>query len=804
MRKKSLILITILCIGLLPRITLAETYDGEYSLEYLLRNYGIVTLGQKDIKTETIDPSFRNINKGDVTLNKYLYDSIPKTDTVEDAVLINGNISSNTNVILGSDAGTVKSFIKGTKENNITVSSDLVTDPNYIDFGKMYQNVMNDSMALIDNTEYHINKPKLEVSKPGIYTIHNIANNVYYDDYRVKPNTILIKNYNKNDIYVFNYYNQIIGIDCLPNVEIMEEGSPSTVSLFEYIESGNYTGNIIFNFPYATVIYLGRNYHRYYGNFGYTKESIFIGNIVAPKAIVLVGGNGYYGDYRNGYSYYYSSIIANAITVLPYWGDSTYNMNDFKFKKSNYKSSKRIIKENNDTKYIKETKDYADDYYDRDYSISDLLKNYSLITLGKNQIDSKSKLLEFGNTPGSIKLFHITGQALISGDIYGKVYENEPDSYYGNLPKYDITAFDLESNEVTESFIKGNAYSIINGDKYINTVIQPWDNMANDNYGYEYRKNNLFIGSSNRESNLNGIGPGTLTNYLDNYINFDRLYDNIISEQSAIDEGTSIKKDGKVAHVKVGGVYNIDNINDLDEIVFDNFDEEKDKLTIITIKNSGDISFPLISKDTGNYKGIVTNDYYGKTEATHFYEQDTFVQDSYHGNIIWNVPNATYIKLKENAPFAGHLIAPNADVDTPELHFAGCFIVNSIYGEGNTEAHFYPLTSTATYEVPEYNDLTKSEKTTLGAMRLKRLLGGSASTIETTVLGDETEFRKEETKLNEIIDKEETKSNHGEGITPIIDILQNPLTKRNIIIIISVLIIISVTLCLTFKKKIKR
>jgi len=797
MRKKSLILITILCIGLLPRITLAETYDGEYSLEYLLRNYGIVTLGQKDIKTETIDPSFRNINKGDVTLNKYLYDSIPKTDTVEDAVLINGNISSNTNVILGSDAGTIKSFIKGTKENNITVSSDLVTGPNYIDFGKMYQNVMNDSMALIDNTEYHINKPKLEVSKPGIYTIHNIANNVYYDDYRVKPNTILIKNYNKNDIYVFNYYNQIIGIDCLPNVEIMEEGSPSTVSLFEYIESGNYTGNIIFNFPYATVIYLGRNYHRYYGNFGYTKESIFIGNIVAPKAIVLVGGNGYYGDYRNGYSYYYSSIIANAITVLPYWGDSTYNMNDFKFKKSNYKSSKRIIKENNDTKYIKETKDYADDYYDRDYSISDLLKNYSLITLGKNQIDSKSKLLEFGNTPGSIKLFHITGQALISGDIYGKVYENEPDSYYTNLPKYDRTAFDLESNEVTESYIRRN---VINNNRRVSTVIQPWDNMASDNKRYEYQKNNLIVGGVPGDDG----GPGNYTGFITNYINFDRLYSNIISEQSKIEEGTSITPSNGKAHIRVGGSYVIDNINDVDEIIFDNFDDNKKYITVITIKNSGDINFPLISKDTGSYKGIVTNDYFGKEQATHLYEQDTFTQDTYFGNIVWNIPNATYIKLKEGAPFAGHLIAPKADVETPETHFAGCFIVNSIYGEGNTEAHFYPLTSTATYEVPEYDDLNASEVQRLNNLRLKRLLGGKGSQIETTVIGNEEELRREESKLNDILDKEETKSNHGEGITPIIDILQNPLTKRNIIIIISVLIIISVTLCLTFKKKIKR
>ena len=87
-------------------------------------------------------------------------------------------------------------------------------------------------------------------------------------------------------------------------------------------------------------------------------------------------------------------------------------------------------------------------------------------------------------------------------------------------------------------------------------------------------------------------------------------------------------------------------------------------------------------------------------------------------------------------------------------------------------------------------------------MRLKRLLGGKGSQIETTVIGNEEEFRKEEAKLNDILDKEEKNKNNV--IPPIIDILQNPLTKRNIIIIISALIIISVTLCLTFKKKIKR
>ena len=87
-------------------------------------------------------------------------------------------------------------------------------------------------------------------------------------------------------------------------------------------------------------------------------------------------------------------------------------------------------------------------------------------------------------------------------------------------------------------------------------------------------------------------------------------------------------------------------------------------------------------------------------------------------------------------------------------------------------------------------------------MRLKRLLGGKGSIIETTVLGDEEEFRKEEAKLNDIIDKEETKANNS--LPPIIEILQNPLTKRSILLITSIITVISVILYFTFKKKPKR
>ena len=446
--------------------------------------------------------------------------------------------------------------------------------------------------------------------------------------------------------------------------------------------------------------------------------------------------------------------------------------------------------------------------FDGEYSVEYLLRNYNLVTLGHKQLDSKSNLLQFGNTPGSVRLFHITGPALINGDLYGKVYDGVGDDYYYNYSKFDRTSFDMECNEACESYIKGNVAqvttSVSNSNSFAtfaNSVIQPWDNMTYDNKRYFNKKNLLFVGS-NVSSYSSYYGQGNLSaKNISNYINFDRLYNNVVAEQKGIDEGIKVNPSNRVAHIKIGGNYVIDNINDINKIVFDNFDDNKKMITVITIKNSGDINFPELNRDTGDYKGIVTNDYFGKEQATHLYEQDTFTQDTYFGNIVWNIPNATYIKLKENAPFAGHLIAPNADVETPEIHFAGCFIVNSIYGEENTEAHFYPLTSTTTYEVPEYDDLTSSELSNLSSMRLKRLLGGKGSIIETTVLGDEEEFRKEEAKLNDIIDREETETKTNNSIPPIIEILQNPLTKSSIFLIIIILSIIGLTIINLKKKK---
>ena len=146
----------------------------------------------------------------------------------------------------------------------------------------------------------------------------------------------------------------------------------------------------------------------------------------------------------------------------------------------------------------------------------------------------------------------------------------------------------------------------------------------------------------------------------------------------------------------------------------------------------------MLSKDEGDTDYIATNDFYNKEAATHLYEANTFLsEDSYYGNIVWNLPIATYIKLKENAPFAGHLVAPNADVETPELHFAGAFIVNSFYGEGNTEAHFYPLTVNEECTCEEYADMPDTQRQRFYAYRLSKALGGEEAIVEKLVVGNQ-------------------------------------------------------------------
>lgn len=729
--------------------TYAETFDGEYSIKYLLSNYNVVTLG-KDTATSLPLRSNRVYGNTIRPLISYDKGDLRNYTDIAGAVLVNGNYYSTNNSTFGTNAGDVKSYIKGTKGNNVSTSSTLVTDSNYIDFEKLHKNVLNESRQLIDRPQKHINSEKLEVEEPGSYIIDNAPLEYYNNETSKGGSTpILIKNYNPDDVYIFNYYNEYTYFN-FPIVQIMEPGSSTSEPLISLVGNGNYTGNVIFNFPYAKFINLG--FPRNTSDVP-IEQHVLAGNIVAPNACVYMELTTVTNNSTN--THYVGNIIANTIingnngaNGTPY---SNYIYNNLIYN-TNYKLSKNII-DLDSAYYYKEAKDYDDDIYSRDYSIKDLLENYNLVTLGHKQIDSKSKLA--GKAPGTAKLFHITGQALIAGNIESKIYPGEKDDYLPTLTKFDRTAFDLESNKVTESFIQGVAsiQTSYFGPQTLSfvvptTTIQPFDSMAYDNLNFYGRKNSLFI----KQNAINTTGgqrnANNITGFIESdksYINFDRLYNNIVAEQKKIEKGTELKPDSNgILHITIGGCYNIKNIASVREIIFDNFEDNKNKLTIITIDDSGDINFPLLSKSGNGYKGIVTNDYYGKEKATHFYERDTFLsRDSYHGNIVWNLPNATYIKLKEDAPFAGHLVAPNADVETPELHFAGSFIVNSIYGEGNTEAHFYPLIVNEECACEEYHQMSDAQKRRFYDYRLSKSLGGEGSTVQMAVMGNQTAYAEE-------------------------------------------------------------
>ena len=329
--------------------------------------------------------------------------------------------------------------------------------------------------------------------------------------------------------------------------------------------------------------------------------------------------------------------------------------------------------------------DYPDDIYNGNYSLEEMLQNYNVITFGKKDLDSRMTNLvneRYHGMPigylkkGDAKIFHINSQFLINGSLTlegilsgsstnGRM-DLKPTS--GNL-KSCVTRLNID-NLYCGYFYNGQPNSISDSCNFSSNMIY---SLNGGQYSTFYSSQSITVG---------------------NYMNFDRLYDSIINEQNKIKKGRYIAPENGVAHIEIGGEYYIDNINEIEKIMFDNFSENENNLTVITINNTGDIQFPKIFKTEENGEGtlVSTNDYSGMQRPYGEYS-NFYVIDKYYGNIIWNIPNATYIELS-SAPFIGHIIAPNADLYGPELHYAGNFIVNSLYLEGNSEAHFYPLTST--------------------------------------------------------------------------------------------------------------
>ena len=299
--------------------------------------------------------------------------------------------------------------------------------------------------------------------------------------------------------------------------------------------------------------------------------------------------------------------------------------------------------------------DYPDDIYEGDYSIEDMLKNYNVVTFGKQGYNPNVQYQMYSGQ-GTLQLYHSNGNVLVNGDV-------------GSMERLDRASLSYVNGSIRIP-IKSGYGTIYSSSSQIG-FCYTYPNCYNQ---YSYNARYTTVG---------------------NYINFDRLYENILEQQKKIKKGKKIETNDNTLHLSIGGEYYIDDISSVHDIIFDNFEDNKDKLTIITINNSNSINFPqlFVLNDEHQYQTIPTNDYLGMTRPNNDYSR-YFVNSTYYGNIIWNFPNANYIRFRSNTPIVGHIIAPNADVEGLELHFAGTFLVNGLSLPGHSEAHFYPLTST--------------------------------------------------------------------------------------------------------------
>ncbi|MBQ1551227.1 MAG: choice-of-anchor A family protein [Bacilli bacterium] len=612
------------------------------------------------------------------------------------AVTFGANDNSTLNEYNQKVASTNKGDIK-----NLTIQGDVLARGQYAnkvetnaDFDLMYAQIINESNNLVDNADYDYNSCLMIhdytssfINNPGIYNIKNncrinqpIYRSINSSDEKEIPLTpIVIQNYQPDKLYVFNILDTIVD----SNIQIItiDQNGYNNYTIEQLIEQNRYTGNIIFNYPNAR----------------YLEANLLEGTIIAPKADVYI--NTEYSYQSNNQSPHQikmvGSIYANSITTV---GQVT--TLEKAIKTNSAKISKELGKD-----YKVDVKDNTDDAYYGDYSIASMLKNYSVVSLGHNNYQPNTKLASYRAPKGSVNVFHIAGPFLIRGDLL-----RQQNNW--------STRVDMESNEVTEANINGKIYGL-----YKN-----WDTFAT----FTPSRNEIYYRNSEYQTNV-GIKTSST------FMNYDRLYDNIVKQQQRIPEGEVVTPENGVIRIKIGGTYTIEDVSNVREIIYDDFDSNKDKLTIITIKNSGNVTLPIVTKDK-EFKYIETNDYKGKKVANQYYERNGLLPEDYYGNVVINMPNANFIKLGDNAPFAAHLIAPNADVETNETQIAGCIIANSFYAELNTELHFYPINVEKT-DCADIKNLSTDLQAKLQDIWLYRTLGGEDSDIEKVVIGNQAQYK---------------------------------------------------------------
>lgn len=319
--------------------------------------------------------------------------------------------------------------------------------------------------------------------------------------------------------------------------------------------------------------------------------------------------------------------------------------------------------------------------YSGEYNIEEMISKYNIVALGqKTPTDTAWYNDGLGN--GTVTNFiHIVGPMLVEGNL--GTSSNQQTAHSQNVygaSTYIKGKIIARGNAVQSSDDTSSANLYLGIDNVVEQYCKINNWGCNDD-----NKNNYRINSFDYYTKY----PTYVDTEDSTYLDFKKLYNELVKDQNSLEEGKVLSNDnygttsddiyrvGDDIYIASSGTYTIESVKDIKKIHFLNYN--KDELTVITIKDEGNLTkFPatLMGEDE-----LPTNDYIYKNGDN----------EKYYGNIVFSLPNAQHIMMTQ-APFFGHMIAPNADVEIPEMHFAGAMIVNSISGSGNTEAHMYPYT----------------------------------------------------------------------------------------------------------------
>lgn len=296
--------------------------------------------------------------------------------------------------------------------------------------------------------------------------------------------------------------------------------------------------------------------------------------------------------------------------------------------------------------------------------IEDLMYKYNIITLGQNEPLSVSWYSNEYPKGTLTKVAHIVGPILVEGNLGTSDYPAIEHSQHTNGISSYIQNLILAQGHAGGSTTNDNTKLYIGISNTLERYCEIYNWGCNEDNMNQYRVNGKEYYT--RYETIKDTEDSK-------YINFANLYNDIVNEQAKLAKGET-KEGVNDLYLESGGVYTIENINNVNNIHITDYNE--DDITLININDTMIDNFPKVLIEDNQ---VSTNDYMRDNN------------ESYYGNIVFSLPNARNIHFPSSS-LIGHFVAPKADIFMDNMNFAGSFIVNSFTGSGSTEAHMYPYT----------------------------------------------------------------------------------------------------------------